>query len=239
MPVYRLGPELVFPPPEEADPSGLLAVGGDLSPERLLLAYAQGIFPWYDETLPILWHSPDPRMVLLPGELHVPKSLAKTLRRGRFELRLDTAFAEVIAACASTPRPRERGTWITAEMREAYLRLHALGFAHSAEAWRGGRLVGGLYGVALGGCFFGESMFAREPDASKAAFATLVRQLGRWGFALIDCQMHTEHLARFGAREWPRARFLRHLRAALERETRRGRWSLDAAAGEPGREEGT
>ena len=238
MPVYRLGPELVFPPPEEADPSGLLAVGGDLSPERLLLAYAHGIFPWYDETLPILWHSPDPRMVLLPGELHVPKSLAKTLRRGRFELRLDTAFAEVIAACASTPRPRERGTWITAEMREAYLRLHALGFAHSAEAWRGGRLVGGLYGVALGGCFFGESMFAREPDASKAAFATLVRQLGRWGFALIDCQMHTEHLARFGAREWPRARFLRHLRAALERETRRGRWSLDAAAREPGREEG-
>jgi leucyl/phenylalanyl-tRNA--protein transferase len=227
VPVYRLGSELVFPPPEEAEPGGLLAVGGDLRPERLLLAYSLGIFPWYDERLPILWHSPDPRMVLLPSDLHVTRSLAKTLRQRRFALTLDRAFARVIEACARTPRPRGEGTWITDEMREAYLRLHELGFAHSAEAWSGGQLAGGLYGVALGSCFFGESMFTRRPDASKAAFVALVRQLERWGFALVDCQVHTRHLARFGAREWPRARFLRHLRRALERETRRGPWRLD------------
>ena len=227
MPIYRLGPELAFPPPEEADPSGLLAVGGDLSPERLLLAYSLGIFPWYDENLPILWHSPDPRSVLLPGELHVSKSLEKTLRRRAFEVRLDTAFEAVIRGCARSRRPCGEGTWITAEMHEAYLRLHELGYAHSAEAWREGKLVGGLYGVALGACFFGESMFARDPDASKVAFATLVRQLERWGFTLIDCQTPTDHLARFGAREWPRARFLRHLRGALERDTRRGSWRLE------------
>jgi leucyl/phenylalanyl-tRNA--protein transferase len=165
--------------------------------------------------------------VLLPGELHVSKSLEKTLRRRAFEVRLDTAFEAVIHGCARSARPRGEGTWITAEMHEAYLRLHELGYAHSAEAWREGELVGGLYGVALGACFFGESMFARSPDASKAAFATLVRQLERWGFTLIDCQMPTDHLARFGAREWPRAHFLRHLRRALERETRRGPWRLE------------
>jgi leucyl/phenylalanyl-tRNA--protein transferase len=235
VPIYRLGPELAFPPPEQADPSGLLAVGGDLSPERLLLAYSQGIFPWYDESLPILWHSPDPRTLLLPGELHVPKSLARTLRRRAFEVRLDTAFEAVIRGCAHTPRAHGEGTWITAGMLAAYVRLHELGFAHSAEAWRAGELVGGLYGVALGGCFFGESMFARAPDASKVAFATLVRQLERWGFTLIDCQTPSAHLARFGARGWPRARFLRHLRAALERETRRGRWRLDAEPAPPAR----
>lgn len=228
MPVYRLGRELAFPPPEEAEPGGLLAVGGDLTPRRLLLAYSLGIFPWYDEGLPILWHSPDPRMVLLPRELRVSRSLAKTLRRGAFRVTLDRCFARVIEACATARRPRGEGTWITGEMRDAYVRLHELGFAHSAEAWCGSELAGGLYGVALGACFFGESMFALQPDASKAAFVTLVRQLERWSFELVDCQMHTEHLARFGARDWPRARFLRHLRRALARETRRGRWTLDA-----------
>ena len=234
MPVQRLGSELVFPPPEQAEPGGLLAVGGDLAPDRLLLAYSLGIFPWYDESLPILWHSPDPRTVLVPHELHVPRSLAKLLRRASFEVTLDTCFPRVIEACAATPRGRGEGTWITEEMRAAYLRLHHLGFAHSAEAWSGGELAGGLYGVALGACFFGESMFTHRPDASKVAFATLVRQLERWGFELIDCQMHTEHLARFGARDWPRARFLRHLRRALRRETRRGPWTLDGGGGRCG-----
>jgi leucyl/phenylalanyl-tRNA--protein transferase len=227
VPVYRLGSELAFPPPEQAEPGGLLAVGGDLSPDRLLLAYSLGIFPWYDEKLPILWHSPDPRMVLLPHELHVPRSLAKTLRRATFDVTLDTCFARVIEACAATPRSRGEGTWITAEMRDAYVRLHDQGFAHSAEAWSEGELAGGVYGVALGACFFGESMFTQRSDASKVAFATLVCQLERWGFELIDCQMRTEHLARFGASDWPRARFLRHLHRALRRETRRGCWSLD------------
>ena len=231
MPVVRLGRELAFPPPEAAGSDGLLAVGGDLEPERLLLAYSQGIFPWYDEGLPILWHSPDPRMVLLPRELHVSRSLARTLRRGTFALTLDRAFARVIEACAETPRRRGEGTWITREMRAAYLRLHELGFAHSAEAWREGELAGGVYGVALGGCFFGESMFRRRPDASKAALCALVRQLERWGFGLFDCQMPTPHLAALGAREWPRSRFLRHLRRALARETRRGPWRLDAELG--------
>ena len=189
LPVYRLGPELEFPPPAAAEPGGLLAVGGDLSPERLLLAYSQGIFPWYDESLPILWHSPDPRTVLVPSELHVPKSLAKTLRRRSFRLSLDADFARVIAACAEAPRPRGEGTWITDEMRAAYVRLHDRGFAHSVEAWRDGELAGGLYGVALGRCFFGESMFAHCPDASKVAFATLAEirdhgGRGRWSDAL-------------------------------------------------------
>ena len=234
MPVFRLGAELAFPPPEAAEPGGLLAVGGDLSSERLLLAYSQGIFPWYDESLPILWHSPDPRMLLVPRELHVPRSLAKTLRRRTFRVTLDAAFARVIEGCAAAPRPRGDGTWITAAMRDAYVRLHAEGFAHSAEAWQGGELAGGVYGVALGRCFFGESMFARRPDASKVAFATLVAQLVRWDFELIDCQMHTDHLARFGAREWPRRRFLRALAGALAAETRRGPWRLDAdLAGAP------
>jgi leucyl/phenylalanyl-tRNA--protein transferase len=227
VPLTRLGSELAFPPPEDAEPGGLLAVGGDLSPERLLLAYSLGIFPWYDESLPILWHSPDPRTVLVPRELHVSRSLAKTLRRGRFRVTLDACFPRVIEACARTPRRSGEGTWITDEMQEAYLRLHAQGFAHSAEAWSGDELVGGLYGVALGACFFGESMFRRRSDASKVAFATLVRQLERWGFELVDCQMHTGHLARLGARDWPRTRFLRHLRRALRRETRRGTWTLD------------
>jgi len=231
MTIVRLGRELVFPPPEESEPDGLLAVGGDLSPERLLLAYANGIFPWYGEGLPILWHSPDPRTVLLPEALHVPRSLSKLLRRGDYEVRLDTEFAQVVERCAHVHRPEGPGTWITEDMREAYVRLHALGFAHSAEAWYQGELVGGLYGVSLGGAFFGESMFAERSDASKVAFVTLVRQLTRWEFTLVDCQVHTEHLERFGAEPWPRARFLAVLSRALERPTRRGSWRLDADSG--------
>jgi leucyl/phenylalanyl-tRNA--protein transferase len=226
VPVYRLDERLLFPPPDHAE-EGLLAVGGDLRPERLLLAYASGIFPWYEEGQPILWHSPDPRLVLPAAELHCPRSLARSIRRGRYRVTLDAAFDEVIAACAAAERPEQEGTWITDGMRAAYRELHALGFAHSAEAWEGGRLAGGLYGVSLGGAFFGESMFARRPDASKVAFVTLVRQLERWGIGLVDCQVETEHLERFGARPWSRERFLRALAAALERPTRRGLWRLD------------
>jgi len=226
MPVFRLDRRLVFPPPDLAE-DGLLAVGGDLAPERLLLAYSQGIFPWYSEGQPILWHSPDPRMVLRADELHLGRSLRKTLKRVPYRITLDTAFAQVIEGCARAPRPGQRGTWITRAMRTAYQELHERGFAHSAEAWRGRELVGGLYGVSLGGAFFGESMFARAPDASKLAFVTLVAQLDRWGIRLIDCQVHTEHLERFGAREWPRRAYLLELRKALRLATRQGRWALD------------
>ena len=222
----------MFPHPEQSEPDGLLAVGGDLSPERLLLAYSAGIFPWYGEGLPILWHSPDPRTVLLPEALHVPRSLAKVLRRGDYEVRLDTAFARVIEACATVRRSEGEGTWITDEMQEAYVRLHELGFAHSAEAWQGERLVGGLYGVSLGSAFFGESMYAERGDASKVAFVTLVRQLARWDFALIDCQVHTQHLERFGAVPWPRERFLAELARCLEVPTRRGPWRLEPDPGQ-------
>jgi leucyl/phenylalanyl-tRNA--protein transferase len=220
----------VFPPVELAD-EGLLAVGGDLRPERLLLAYSQGIFPWYGKNLPILWHSPDPRMVLYPDELVVSRSLKKQIRRKPYELKLDTAFGDVLRGCADAPRPGQNGTWLIPEMITAYTRMHELGFAHSAEAWKDGELVGGLYGVALGGCFFGESMFARAPDASKIAFVTLVQQLRAWGTVLIDCQVHTEHLERFGAREVARTEFLAKLQPALELPTRRGAWRFDIDVG--------
>jgi leucyl/phenylalanyl-tRNA--protein transferase len=226
MPVFRLDERLVFPPPELAE-DGLLAVGGDLSPERLLLAYSQGIFPWYEEGQPILWHSPDPRMVLDVDDLHVPGSLRKAMRRRRYRLALDTAFAEVVAACARAPRPGQDGTWITPDMRDAYVELHRLGYAHSAEAWRNDELVGGLYGVSLGAVFFGESMFARAPDASKEAFVALVEHLRGRGVRLVDCQVHTDHLARFGAEEWPRRRYLEALRSALRAPTLKGPWRLD------------
>jgi leucyl/phenylalanyl-tRNA--protein transferase len=228
VPVYRLSAEIAFPDPRRADPDGLLAVGGDLRPERLLLAYAHGIFPWYDEG-PILWHSPDPRWVLEPRRLHVPRRLLRTLRRGVFELRLDSAFGAVIRCCASAARRDQDGTWITPEMVDAYERLHALGFAHSAEAWCGGELAGGVYGVSLGAAFFGESMFFRRRDASKAALVALVWQLEAWGFTLLDCQVHTPHLERLGAVPWPRERFLAELSRALETPARRGPWHLDPA----------
>jgi leucyl/phenylalanyl-tRNA--protein transferase len=226
VPIYRLARDPVFPEPEQAEADGLLAVGGDLSPDRLLAAYACGIFPWYDDESPILWWSPDPRLVLEPAWLHVPGSLRRTLRRGRFRVTADTAFPTVIARCAERPRPGQRGTWITAEMRAAYVRLHELGFAHSFEAWEGDALAGGLYGVSLGSAFFGESMYSDRPDASKVAFAESVAWLAAKGVELIDCQVRTDHLVRFGAREIPRREFLARLRGALRRPTLRGRWTM-------------
>lgn len=226
MPIYRLRPgDDAMPPPVDVHESGVVAVGGDLRPKRLLRAYAQGIFPWYSEGQPILWHSPDPRFVLLPEKLHVGRSLRKTLARAHYTIRYDTAFAEVIARCSEVPRPGQNGTWITDEMIAGYVELHRLGFAHSIEAWKDEALVGGLYGVSLGSAFFGESMFASAPDASKAAFVHLVERLRSWGFTLIDCQVETEHLARFGAENWPRTRFLAALELALEAETRSGPWT--------------
>lgn len=218
VPIFLLDESPVFPDPSLADvETGILAVGGDLSPSRLMTAYRLGIFPWYDEaTCPILWHAPAVRFVLEPSALHVSRSLEKTVRRAPFRLTYDRAFADVLSACAEVPRPGQAGTWLNDEMQRAYGELHRRGVAHSAEAWEGDRLVGGLYGVTLGGVFFGESMFARARDASKVAFVTLVRRLEALGYALIDCQVHTEHLARFGAVEWPRTQF----QAALERGLR-------------------
>lgn len=230
MPLYRLPREVAFPDPRDAEPDGLLAVGGDLSPERLVAAYAAGIFPWYGPGNPILWWSPDPRLVLLPEQLHVPRSLARSMRRGRYRLTADAAFSQVIRACAAVERPGQDGTWIVGEMVEAYERLHALGLAHSFEAWEGDRLAGGLYGVSLGAAFFGESMFSAGPDASKAAFVRAVEHLRSAGVQLIDCQVRTDHLVRFGAEELPREDFLARLEVALEAPTRQGRWGLDAPA---------
>jgi leucyl/phenylalanyl-tRNA--protein transferase len=202
-----------FPPVDLAltDPNGLLAAGADLSPTRLIDAYARGIFPWFGDDDPVLWWSPDPRMVLFSAELRVSRSLRRVLRSGRFHVTLDTAFAEVMAGCAE-PRPGQEGTWITAEMTDAYTRLFADGHAHSVEAWVDGRLAGGLYGVTLGRMFFGESMFTRVTDASKVAFVHLVRQMERWGMPMLDCQMSTSHLASLGAREIKRTDFIREVR---------------------------
>ena len=204
-----LDPHDDFPPVEQAlrDPNGLLCAGADLSPQRLLAAYRNGIFPWFSPGEPILWWSPDPRMVLFPDELRIPRSLRRRLQRGDFEIRLDSAFAAVIDACATTPRPGQAGTWITREMRAAYLTMHELGYAHSVECWRDDRLVGGLYGMALGKVFFGESMFSIDTDASKVALAHLVRFLRLKGYVMIDCQMKTAHLMSMGAREISRQQF--------------------------------
>lgn len=201
-----------FPAASQAlrDPAGLLAAGSVLTTTRLLEAYSRGIFPWYNPGDPVLWWNPDPRMVLFPQELTVPRSLAKVLRKRHYEIRVDTAFAEVIAGCAR-PRAQQNGTWLSAEMIAAYTRLHEMGVAHSIETWIEDRLVGGLYGLALGRVFYGESMFTLAPDASKIAFVHLVRQLQRWNFGVIDCQMYTPHLARFGAHEIPRPDFIAHL----------------------------
>lgn len=232
MPVYLLTDELIFPPPDGASEEGVVAIGGDFRPERLVLAYSQGIFPWPTEGFPLLWFSPDPRFVLRPEELRVSRSLKKSVRRGRYRITADTAFTEVIEQCGEVPRPGQSGTWITEELVEGYTALHELGFAHSVEAWDGDELVGGLYGVSLGACFFGESMFAHAPDASKVAFTTLVGHLVDWGFTLVDCQVHTDHLARLGATKWPRHRFLEALHVALEAPTRRGEWSLTMSPAE-------
>ena len=225
MPIYRLTDSPTFPNPNEADADGLVAYGGDLSPRRLLTAYAQGLFPWpHGEAWPLLWFSPDPRTVLVPADLHVSRSLRKTLRRGVFTVRFDIAFDQVIHACAATKRPGQQGTWITPAMQHAYRVLHELGFAHSAEAWAEGQLVGGVYGVSLGAAFFAESMFTRRSNAAKVAFVHLARQLEAWGFHFIDCQMHSDHVERFGAVDWERPYFLTALARALRQPTRRGRW---------------
>jgi leucyl/phenylalanyl-tRNA--protein transferase len=226
MPVYLLSEDLVFPPPEGASREGVVAVGGDFRPERLMLAYAQGIFPWPTEGMPLLWFSPNPRFVLFPSETHVPRSLKKVIKRGGFEVRVDTAFEQVIDACAAAPREGQRGTWITDELRAGYLELHRLGYAHSIECWIDGALAGGLYGVSLGRVFFGESMFAKAPDASKIAFATLLGNLVHWDFAMVDCQVYTDHLDRFGALDVPRREFLATLRVALGAPTRQGKWTF-------------
>ena len=225
---HRLPDTSLFPPVETAlaDPNGLLAMGGDLSAERLLDAYRHGIFPWFNPGEPILWWSPDPRMVLVPGAVRVTRSLAKRMRNAGFELRVDTAFVEVMRACAA-PREGAGGTWISPAMVAAYTRLFDAGYAHSVETWRDGRLVGGLYGVAIGRMFYGESMFSREPDASKVALVRLARQLEAWGFGLIDCQMETPHLASMGARTMPRTAFTARLTELVNLPHRSGPWTFD------------
>lgn len=220
---------LSFPPLDQAliEPNGLLAAGGDLSPERLLAAYSQGVFPWFNEDDPILWWSPDPRMVLFPAELKVSRSLNKTLRKGGYNICSDSEFSQVMQACAE-PRKGQSGTWIHPQMVAAYVALHELGLAHSVEMWRDDTLVGGLYGIAIGKMFFGESMFSRETDASKIAFVHLVRQLESWEFGMIDCQMKTSHLASFGAREIPRKKFSQQLEKLIIAPAQVGKWQFDS-----------
>lgn len=225
--------ELEFPPLDQAlpDPNGLLAAGGDLSPERILAAYRRGIFPWFSEGEPVLWWSPDPRMVLFPGELKISRSLAKTLRNADYEIRLDAAFDEVVERCATVDRLGQRGTWITDDMRQAYQNLHRLGYGHSVETWRGGVLVGGLYGLAIGRAFFGESMFSLQPGASKIALAHLCAHLKRLGFGIIDCQMETAHLASLGARPISRREFSSWLKSLCSRGPAAGLWETMAIDG--------
>jgi leucyl/phenylalanyl-tRNA--protein transferase len=229
MPVYLLSDDLVFPSPKLAPKEGLLAVGGDLRQERLLLAYRMGIFPWYSRYEPILWWSPDPRLVLYPGEIRVSKSLQKTIKKGLFRITMDQAFEAVINACAQSRTSADEGTWIVEEMIDAYCKLHESGFAHSVEAWRDDRLAGGLYGVSLGKCFFGESMFTHISNASKVAFVALVKHLQALNFDLIDCQVTTPHLLTFGAREISRTRYLNELEKSLKPSTLRGQWFFTAS----------
>lgn len=222
-------PEQPFPPPDTATkkPNGLLAVGGDLHPRRLLNAYLKGIFPWYEQDQPILWWSPDPRAILFIREFKLRRSLRKRLRHAGFRFSMDQFFPEVIRACAG-PRRDQQGTWITPSIEQAYLRLHWLGYAHSIEVHNErGKLIGGLYGVAIGHVFFGESMFSYEPDASKAALATLARQLQKWGFEIIDCQQSTQHLISLGAREIPRSEFMEYLSIDCAKPFPLQQWKLE------------
>ena len=225
---------LSFPPLESAlaEPNGLLAVGGDLTPERLQLAYRSGIFPWYEDDQPILWWSPDPRSVLFPHKLKISRSLRKTLRRNQFSITFDAAFSEVLHLCAQK-RPYSKGTWITQEMEDAYNTLHGRGIAHSVESWFEGQLVGGLYGLAMGSLFFGESMFSLKTDASKVALVYLVGQLQNWGFQLIDCQIQSEHLDSLGAEELPRTEFLSYVDAWIDKPTKNRDWTLRWCYNEP------
>jgi len=222
--VFLLTDKISFPPPHLASGEGLLAVGGDLSRERLLLAYRMGIFPWFSDHDPILWWSPDPRLVLYPREIKVSKTLKKIIRKGMFRVTMDSAFDRVITQCAQIRLENNQGTWIVDDVIDAYCGLHESGFAHSVEAWREGELAGGLYGVSLGRCFFGESMFTRISNASNVALVTLAEYLKNLSFDMIDCQLTTKHLLRFGAREIPRVKFLKQLEASLKAPTRRGKW---------------
>lgn len=227
MPIYWLkNDNISFPSPELATEDGIVAVGGDLSVERLLMAYQKGLFPWYNPDDPILWWSPDPRFVLFPAELKVSKSMRPYFNQKKFELSFDQKFEEVIHACSlQTRKGQEGGTWISEEMIQAYCQLYKMGYAHSVEVWKEGELVGGLYGISLGKCFFGESMFAKVSNASKFGFISLVKKLETLGFDLIDCQQHTRHLESLGARGIPRKEFLNYLRKNEEEETLRGNWS--------------
>lgn len=227
----RSDPAEAFPPPESAlrEPNGLLAAGGDLSPERLHAAYVRGLFPWFNAGEPILWWSPDPRCVFNTSALRLSTRFSRTLRAGNYAVTLDTAFDPVIAACAA-PREGQRGTWLIPEMRSAYRRLHELGWAHSVEIWREGLLIGGLYGVAIGRMFFGESMFSGERDASKIALYWLCRQLHHWEFPLLDAQVSSPHLLTMGAVQMPRDQFLRRVAEQVGKPGRSGQWQFDIAA---------
>ncbi|MCP4749692.1 MAG: leucyl/phenylalanyl-tRNA--protein transferase [Proteobacteria bacterium] len=224
MAIFQLGRELIFPDPSLAEPEGLLAVGGDLELDRILLAYSMGIFPWFSKGQPILWWSPDPRLILLPDQIHISKSLRRILKNRKFTVRFDTRFLDVITLCGEIKRQGQDGTWITSEMMDAYGRLHEAGFAHSVEAYFQGELVGGLYGVSLGTAFFGESMFSLNPDASKVSLVFLSKQLSEWGYEFIDCQIPTGHLKRMGAFEINRDDFLKKLQVALTKPTYSGSW---------------
>jgi leucyl/phenylalanyl-tRNA--protein transferase len=215
MPLEISRRDIGFPSPDDADESGLLAIGGDLSIERLKLAYSKGIFPWYEDGMPILWWSPDPRMVLFPDRLIISHSLRQSIKKQQFTITIDRAFEKVIKNCSRTPRKGEDGTWITSDMRNAYIRLHKAGYAHSAEAWLNGELVGGLYGVALGKAFFGESMFHHVTNASKVAFFHLVEKLKSWNYKIIDAQVYTNHLESLGGEMIPRSQYLQILEEAL------------------------
>jgi leucyl/phenylalanyl-tRNA--protein transferase len=227
VPIYRLDKRLVFPPPEHAE-DGLLAVGGDLRPERLLLAYRSGIFPWYDDDSPILWHSPDPRCVFVLDKVHASRSLRKTVARGVYDVRYDEAFPRVIRACKEAKR-RGAGTWITDEMEAAYVKLHDLGYAHSVECYRDGELAGGLYGVSIGRMFFGESMFTFQPDASKVALVTLAARLRGRGWSFMDSQVANPVTLALGAEEWPRSEYLRRLGPEVSAPGEVGKWTADPA----------
>lgn len=224
MPIFALDENIVFPPPSLADPQGILAVGGDLQVERLLLAYSMGIFPWYNDDEPIIWWSPDPRFVLFPDKLKISKSMRPLLRKEAFELSIDKNFESVVQNCQKTVRPGQSGTWITQEMLQAYVKLHELGYAHSVELYQNNLLVGGLYGVSIGKCFFGESMFSNISNASKYGFILFVKKLQELGFKLIDCQVHTNHLESLGAELISRADFLKILDENNEEETIVGNW---------------
>lgn len=227
MPVFLLSDKISFPPPYLASKEGLLAVGGDLSQKRLLLAYRTGIFPWFSDDEPILWWSPDPRLVLYPEEIRVSKTLKKIIKKKMFHVTMDSAFVQVINQCAKIRLQNNQGTWVVKEMIDAYCKLHESGFAHSVEAWYQGELAGGLYGVSLGKCFFGESMFTRVSNASNVALVKLVEYLNALSFDMIDCQLTTEHLLRFGAREIPRVSFLKQLEESLKAPTKKGKWCFE------------